>query len=226
MVENLEPRTLFSADVVSASLALDFIADNSLEQHNWLADTSQSEFSLSNDKGDAYPIENSAAHKNFADVLNDSEAVYSSSELIGFEEQASDVIVELETALVQSRQLIVIDDRVDDSEALLHDVLNNGDSNTEFEIIRIGAGSDGIEAITSALSGQNNQTYDAVHIITHGDDAQLQLGATQLNSGNLQQFQSELSSWSSGLSLDADILLYGCDVAQTEEGRGLSLIHI
>ena len=213
IVESLEPRTLFSADVVSASLALDLVADDSLDQTNWLADTGQSEFSVSNDKGDSY------AHDRFAGVLYDRESIHNSRELIGFEEHISEEIAELTPDFEQPRQLIVIDERVDDSEALLQDVYDNAQSSTDFDVLRLDEDTDGIEAITAALIAQNDQPYDAVHIITHGDDAELQLGSTQLTGENLQQFQSELSSWSAGLALDADVLLYGCDVAQTEHGE-------
>ena len=106
IVESLEPRTLFSADVVSASLALDLVADDSLDQTNWLADTGQSEFSVSNDKGDSY------AHDRFAGVLYDRESIHNSRELIGFEEQISEEIAELTPDFEQPRQLIVIDERL------------------------------------------------------------------------------------------------------------------
>ena len=224
IVEPLEPRTLFSADVVSASLALDPIEDNSLDQHNWLANNAQSDFAVSNDKGEAYPKQNREVYDDKANrVLNDGE---NQNNLIGFEEQISDVIAELQPDFEQSRQLIIIDSRVDDSDALLQDVIDNGQPDTEYEIILLRQDSDGIEQITSALNTHGEQKYDAVHIIAHGSDAELQLGSTQLNSGNLQHYKNELLSWRSELAHDADILLYGCDVAQTAKGQGLSLIHI
>ena len=99
-------------------------------------------------------------------------------------------------------------------------MIDNRQSGTDFEIIHLVEDADGIEQITAALNAQGNQKYDAVHIIAHGSDAELQLGSTQLNSANLQHYKEELSSWSSELALDADILLYGCDVAQTAKGQG------
>ena len=213
IVESLEPRTLFSADVVSASLALDLATDDSTDQINWLADTDRSDFSLTNDLGESY------LHDRFAGVLYDREAVHNSRELIGFEEQVSEEIAELALGRDQSRQLIVIDARVDDSDVLLQDVFDNAKSSTDFDVIRLDESTNGIEAITTALSAENDQTYDAVHIITHGDDAEIQLGSTQLSDENLHQFQSQLSSWNAGLAHNADILLYGCDVAQTEHGQ-------
>ena len=119
----------------------------------------------------------------------------------------------------QARQLIVIDERVDDVEAFIQDVLNNGQAGIEFDIIRLNPETQGIETITEALRSQGDQRYDAVHIVAHGSDAEIQLGATTLDSSNLHDFQAELSSWTSGLALGGDILLYGCDVAETEEGQ-------
>ena len=119
IVEPLEPRTLFSADVVSASLALDPIEDHSLEQHNWSVINGRSEFTVSNDKGAAWPTQKSEVHDQTDSLLNDAEAGNNQSELIGFEEQASDVIAELTSILETSRQLIIIDARVDDSDVCL-----------------------------------------------------------------------------------------------------------
>ena len=146
IVEPLEPRVLFSADVLSASLPLDLIEDSSQEQHNWLADFGPSEFTVSTGKGDDLPTIEGAIN------------VYQ-----------QDTIAELVPDIEQSRQLIIIDTQIDDSEALLQDVISNGQSNTNFEIIRLVEGADGIEQITSALSSQADQKYDtkydAVHII-------------------------------------------------------------
>jgi len=219
IVEPLEPRTLFSADVVSASLALDLIDDSSQEPYNWPADNAQPGFSVSDSKGFAYPPNDSEVRNRTDSSFSVGETGNNSRGLIGFEEQASDVLAEIAPDYKQSRQLIIIDARVDDGEALLEDVINNGQSGTDFEIIQLADDSDGIEQITLALSADSNQKYDAVHIIAHGSDAELLMGSTQLNSGNLQNYQNEFSSWQTGMSLNADILLYGCDVAQTDHGQ-------
>ena len=95
IVEPLEPRTLFSADVLSASLALDPIEDHSLEQHNWSAISGRSEFTVSNDKGEAWPTQNRETLDQTDHAPSGGATGNSSSDLIGFEEHASDVIAEL-----------------------------------------------------------------------------------------------------------------------------------
>ena len=115
------------------------------------------------------------------------------------------------------RQLIIVDPGVENSEALIGEILENyGDS--MFEIRLLDADTDGVEQITDLLSDANNK-YDAIHIISHGDAGQVNLGNTQLTSDSLSGYADELASWNSALSEDADILFYGCDLASNAEGE-------
>ena len=114
-----------------------------------------------------------------------------------------------------AQQLVVIDERVENVEQLLSDL--NTEGNVAYQVVTIDEESDAIQQLTDLLSGQ--QQYDAMHIISHGSDGRLQLGNTELNSENLFDYQQQLSSWTSGLGFGADILIYGCDVAQSEVGE-------
>jgi hypothetical protein len=58
----------------------------------------------------------------------------------------------------------------------------------------------------------------SLHILSHGASGSLQLGATGLSWDNLSHYTSELQSWAGALTADADILLYGCNVAEGEVG--------
>ena len=55
--------------------------------------------------------------------------------------------------------------------------------------------------------------------ISHGGDGLLQLGNRQLDADNIGDYESQLTSWTSGLAFGADILLYGCDVASSSQGK-------
>ena len=116
-----------------------------------------------------------------------------------------------------ARELLVIDESVDDIEALFSDILLNSHSQTTFDIVRINDDSSGIEQISEALN--SGEKYDAVHIVSHGSEAALQLGSLNLSADNIGDHTVELSGWASGLTLDADILLYGCDVAGSADGE-------
>ena len=62
-------------------------------------------------------------------------------------------------------------------------------------------------------------TCSAVHVIAHGADGQVQLGSVTLNAQTLMARAGEVASWGAALTDDADLLLYGCDVAQTALGQ-------
>jgi predicted cupin superfamily sugar epimerase len=65
----------------------------------------------------------------------------------------------------------------------------------------------------------NRSDIASVHIVSHGAEGSLQLGASTINSDNLQAYSNSLQQWASALTADADILLYGCDVASGETGE-------
>ena len=79
------------------------------------------------------------------------------------------------------------------------------------EVVILDAAQDGITQITSVL--QTRSGLDSVQIFAHGAAGSLQLGNTQLNSGNLESYASQLQQWRSALGSGADLLLFGCDVA-------------
>ncbi|MEM6452774.1 MAG: DUF4347 domain-containing protein, partial [Cyanobacteria bacterium P01_D01_bin.105] len=75
---------------------------------------------------------------------------------------------------------------------------------------------DGIEQITHILS--KYERIATIHIISHGAPGSLQLGATQLNNETIHQYRSHFKTWSNFLCEQAQLLLYGCCVAQGEQG--------
>ena len=115
------------------------------------------------------------------------------------------------------RELIIVDPGVENSDVLLSEILEKqGDS--AFEIRLLDSNSDGVQQITDLLAAANGK-YDAIHVISHGNEGQINLGNTQLTSDSLSGYTDELASWSSALTDDADILFYGCDLAGNAEGE-------
>jgi hypothetical protein len=76
---------------------------------------------------------------------------------------------------------------------------------------------DGLAQIAAWLAGRSGIT--ALHIVSHGAQAELELGALTLGSSNLDEHAGDLAVIGASLSADADILLYGCDVGQGEAGQ-------
>ncbi|AFY70220.1 conserved repeat domain protein [Thalassoporum mexicanum PCC 7367] len=75
---------------------------------------------------------------------------------------------------------------------------------------------DGVQQITQELSWHDEVA--SIQVISHGSDGSLQLGATQLDASNIDAYSADLQSWGDHLSEDADIMLFGCDVAGSPDG--------
>ena len=57
-----------------------------------------------------------------------------------------------------------------------------------------------------------------MHVFSHGDTGQLVLGNETIDAGTLLENADQIAGWSAQLDLEADILLYGCNLAATDEG--------
>jgi hypothetical protein len=87
------------------------------------------------------------------------------------------------------------------------------------EVHLLDSSQDAIAQITQVLSTRSN--LSAVHIISHGSGGALQLGETTLD--DLSQYDAALQAWSNSLTENADILLYGCNVAA--DATGQAFVH-
>jgi hypothetical protein len=76
---------------------------------------------------------------------------------------------------------------------------------------------DGFEQISEVLKKYDELT--GIHIVSHGDAAELQLGNSIFNSASLEEHQGKLNQWTSSLTPEADILLYGCNIAAGVAGQ-------
>ncbi|MGI9287981.1 MAG: DUF4347 domain-containing protein, partial [Pseudomonadales bacterium] len=124
-----------------------------------------------------------------------------------------------DSSVQQRLELVFVDSNTPDYELLVGDLIGQEDENRRFEIIMLDANCDGIEQITDVLGQYNG--IDGVHIVSHGDAGQVQLGNTTLSEDNLSGYRSELMLWGAALGNDADILIYGCQLAATEAGQSL-----
>ncbi len=87
---------------------------------------------------------------------------------------------------------------------------------TGTQVYVLGAG-EGLDRITQVLSGFRDVA--SVQIVSHGRSGGLQLGASWLDVQGLPGAIGQLKSWRDSLTADADILLYGCNVARGELGQ-------
>ena len=89
---------------------------------------------------------------------------------------------------------------------------------SESNIVVLNPAEDAIAQITNTLL--LHQGLKAVHIVSHGAAGGLQLGESWVNLDTLSSYAYQIRSWQQALSNDADILLYGCNVAQNVAGQG------
>ena len=120
------------------------------------------------------------------------------------------------------REVVFVDSNTPDLNALLADLQNESDPNREFIAILLDADRSGIDQITAALSNLHNVA--AMHIVSHGSEGCVELGHEILDVGTVSNHLKAIESWANALTSDADILIYGCDLAAADSGRALMQI--
>ncbi len=85
-----------------------------------------------------------------------------------------------------------------------------------IEAIAIDSQQDGIAQISQILA--QRQGINAIHLVSHGQPGQVQLGGAKLNLENLPEYRQFLQQWKNYLSENATILIYGCQVAAADIG--------
>ncbi|NJN76191.1 MAG: DUF4347 domain-containing protein [Synechococcaceae cyanobacterium RL_1_2] len=109
------------------------------------------------------------------------------------------------------QSLVFVDGQLD----YYPDLINSLDPTVVF--YTLDAQTNGIEQIRDILT--NYQNLDAIHILSHGSDGAVQLGNTLLTEDNLSIFKDSLGQWGEALTTDGDVLIYGCEVALTPQGK-------
>ncbi|MDF1842341.1 MAG: DUF4347 domain-containing protein [Rubripirellula sp.] len=90
-------------------------------------------------------------------------------------------------------------------------------------IVEFAPDPDGVEQITRTLSNLSN--VDAVHVLSHGDGSGIQPGNSYLDAdatlGYAGDLAGDLASWADAFKREADLLIYGCELGSTTDGRSL-----
>ncbi|MDD1608142.1 MAG: DUF4347 domain-containing protein, partial [Methylococcaceae bacterium] len=115
------------------------------------------------------------------------------------------------TLTTNTNSLIIIDSQVTDWQSLV------GNVSPDTIILILDPTRDGISQIAELVANYSN--LDAIHIISHGSTGSLLLGSSTLDSGNIADYASQLTSIGNALSDSGDILLYGCNVAEGDIGQ-------
>lgn len=109
-------------------------------------------------------------------------------------------------------EVVFVDGRIENADVYAQSLQEAGRA-----VYLLDSSSDGLEQISRLLSAYDN--LSSIHIVSHGADGALTLGADQVTSSTLTAQAGRLAAIGSALSENGDILLYGCDVAKTAVGE-------
>ncbi len=112
-------------------------------------------------------------------------------------------------------ELVIVSGTVKDSKVII-DSLAEG-----TEVLVLDNESDVLDQINEYLD-KSAVKYDAIHVVSHGGDGYLVLNNSVID---MESLQADPASWAAigeHVSEDGDIMLYGCNVAQTENGKAFA----
>lgn len=110
------------------------------------------------------------------------------------------------------KQVFFVDSSVPGYEVLVAGLGERG------KIFTINGGDDALAQIAAGLESVGGDV-DGVHIYSHGRDGALSLGGTWVDAAQVDYSADILRRIGNALTTNADILLYGCNVAKTSVGQ-------
>ncbi|MEG5066172.1 DUF4347 domain-containing protein, partial [Microcoleus sp. B3-A4] len=108
------------------------------------------------------------------------------------------------------KSLVIVDSRVENYHQLI------GGIKAGTEVFVLNPTREAIEQITEILGQRSSIT--SLHIVSHGREAAVEIGSTELNIDNLETYSNQLQQWGKALNESGSILLYGCNIAAGESG--------
>ena len=190
VIEALEPRLLFSADPLSS--VVDTVGGDSLE--SLLDDATLPE---------SHPDDSASQSWDAQD-----------------DQTPTDTPTEagaLEVDLPLSKELVIIDPATPDYYQLLDELVSQSSNTRQIDVVILDANREGVSQISDILTGYSG--LDAIHLISHATDGAISLGSSTLDATTLQSNTGEISGWGDAFSENGDFLIYGCNLAASEQGE-------
>jgi len=103
------------------------------------------------------------------------------------------------------REVAFIDTSVADYQTLVDGVRPG------VEVVLLDGAGDGLAQMAAWAEGKSG--YDAIHVLSHGNQGSVQLGILSLDTAAVAGRTAELAAVGAALATDGDLLLYGCQVA-------------
>ena len=109
------------------------------------------------------------------------------------------------------QEVVFVDPNIDGIDVLLQGI------HPAAEVVVLDPTGDGLSQIADYLSEQSD--VDAVHVISHGQAGAVVLGGLTLDLAVVDARSDDLATIGDALTAEADILIYGCDVAAGAAGE-------
>ncbi|MBR1999134.1 MAG: DUF4347 domain-containing protein, partial [Lentisphaeria bacterium] len=111
------------------------------------------------------------------------------------------------------RILVVLNSSVVEADSIVNDLGDN------VEVLRLTSGTDALDTINDYLDEHADTKYSAIHLVSHGSEGYITLNGEKIDSTTINP--ADWKAIGEHLTDDADILVYGCDTAKSEEGKAL-----
>jgi trimeric autotransporter adhesin len=112
-----------------------------------------------------------------------------------------------------AQQVVFIDSNVADYQSLVAGL----PAGTPYVVLN--ANTDGLQQIAHYL--QQHPGVSSIHLVSHGSDADFQVGSTWINEADLSTYSAVFAQIGASMKPGGDFLIYGCDVAQNADGKAL-----
>ena len=127
--------------------------------------------------------------------------------------EGGSLVSDTRTPATPGTEVAFVDPRVQDVQILMDGM------RPDVRIVSLAPDQDGVRQMTDDLSAHPGTS--AVHILSHGTPGDLYIGSTSLTAETIDSYAAEFQTWKNFLTPDADILLYGCDIAAGPGGNAL-----
>ncbi len=115
-------------------------------------------------------------------------------------------------APTERKEIVFIETSVEDFHTLMEGI------DPQAEVVLLDSTRDGLEQIAEILGERSD--IDAIHVISHGSQGELQLGTGRLTVESMQgEYADELMVINEALSQEADFLIYGCNFGEGAVGQ-------